>query len=222
MRRRASHRAFTLLELMLAAVMVAILGVSLAAAMHVGFRARDSARAQVGQMRRAAIAMELAQQDLQSVTRSGGVLAGAFVGRGTADVDGQTAALEFFALGRDADADESPLGEGVRRVELLLRTDADPPALVRRVERNLLAPVREAGVEETLALGVSAFVVRFFDGADWLEEWDSTVQGGELPLAVELTIELSPPDDRALPYRLTQVVPIAGAVPTGAAGGSLE
>src|SRR5690606_27540354 len=58
---------FTLLELLLSAAMVTMIGLTLYAAMSIGFRARGSAVNQVSAMRAASIAIELLQQDLQSV-----------------------------------------------------------------------------------------------------------------------------------------------------------
>ena len=200
-----------MLELLLASAMVTMIGLTLYAAMGIGFRARGSAANQVSAMREAAVAMELVQQDLQSVVKPGGVLAGSFVGYAMGSADVKADSLEFHALGRDAGDIDSPLADGVRRVELALRTDVSPPVLVRHVERNLLALAQQEPEDEILARNVRSFGVRYYDGYSWLTEWDSSLQSHALPLAVELTIELNEPrpNDATKPYRLTQIVPLS-------------
>ena len=53
-----------------------------------------------------------------------------------------------------------------------------------------------------------AFNLRYFDGSDWLDDWDSTTETGALPVAIEVTLQLN--DDRQKDpnvggYRLSQV-----------------
>lgn len=214
MNRQSRQHGFTLLEVILATAMVAILGLSLYSAMAVAFSARESARNQTLVVRRAAIAMDVIQQDLQSVPPPEGWLAGPFVGGaggGIAAAD----SLEFCTIGRDWGDQESPLSEGMRWVELLLRTDVDPPVLVRRIERNLLSTVVQEPEEEPLVSNVRSFALRYFDGSIWVEEWDSTISDDTLPLAVEVTLELNEPSpmNAEQPYRVTQVIPLPCAVP---------
>jgi len=222
---QARHRGFTLLELALAAAMVAIIGLTLYAALSIGFRARGSANNQVRAMREAAIALDVVQQDLQSIPPPGGTLTGTFIGYAMGTSGAAADSLTFHAIGRDTDAGDNVFGEGVRRIELALRTDVTPQLLVRRVQRNLLSSVEEEPAEEVLARGVRAFSVRYYDGYGWLDEWDSTLQDNALPQAVELTIELDQPRPNApdKSYRVTQVIPLPCATPldaeTGGTGG---
>jgi hypothetical protein len=54
--------------------------------------------------------------------------------------------------------------------------------------------------------------LRYFDGTNWQEDWDSTVMGDVLPLSVAMTIELNdpnnPPPARS-PRRVTRIIPLA-------------
>jgi prepilin-type N-terminal cleavage/methylation domain-containing protein len=65
--------------------------------------------------------------------------------------------------------------------------------LVRRVRRQLLAPVTQTPEDQILCRGVTAFSARYFDGSQWTATWDSTAVGNALPLAVELTIQITLP-----------------------------
>jgi hypothetical protein len=49
-----------------------------------------------------------------------------------------------------------------------------------------------SGTEELLAPEVTDIQFRYFDGSEWLDQWDSTEQNG-LPVAVEVTVWLPRP-----------------------------
>lgn len=218
-RARRRRGAFTLLELVVGVAMTAVVAVSLVTAMSITFRARDSARNQTNAAREATIAMDVIEQEFAGVLapREGSLLAGAFVGTDSGAPDAPADVVEFYALGRDAGAPiDDPFAEGPRWVQLSLGADArGRPALVRRVDRNLLATIQEEPEPEVLLTGVTSLGLRYYDGFEWLEDWDSTLTGHSLPLAVEVTIEM---DDASLqdpeePYRLVQIIPLACADP---------
>ena len=242
---RPGAAAFTLLEMILAMAMVAMLSGALYMSLTIAFKARESAQANIAPVRTATIAMDLLRQDLESVPAPGpaedtAALAGPFVGGlqiGQGQSAGTMSSLSFCTVGRDLIAApaaaqgqvgglayDQPLSEGIRRVELGVRTDLSPPALVRRVWRNLLAQVEEEPQEEILCRGVRSFTVSFYDGITWQPEWDSTLLGDTLPLAVEINLEIdrnpaqpqqSPllTADAAQTYRITRVFPLACAKP---------
>ncbi|MEY4939399.1 MAG: Type secretion system protein [Verrucomicrobiota bacterium] len=64
--------------------------------------------------------------------------------------------------------------------------------LVRVVTRNLLPVVLEANAEEqTLLTGVNSAGISYFDGENWLDTWDSTATSS-LPNAIKFSILLAP------------------------------
>ena len=220
-RARTTRRGFTLLELTVAVAMLAVVALSLYAAMTVAFRARRSALAQINGVAAAGIALDVIAQDLQNAVppsplnaaNEGGLsyFAGPMLGTEQAGPTGPAADLDFFALGRDANGLADPLSDGVRRVQLLLDTSETPPRLVRRVQRNVLSDGALDVQDEPLLGGVRAFGLRYYDGSAWQQTWDSTNAGNVLPLAIEITLELDTPSPTRpdLFYRLTQVVPLA-------------
>lgn len=224
MNRRAQHRGFTLLEVVLAAALLATIAAALYASLGAAFRARAAARRQVDVMREAQLAMQVIVRDFDSILPAGTVsddgtvstLAGPFYGLSTGVGFGSAGShLEFYTRSRDPRLAGTPLADGVRRVELLLRTDLAQPMLVRRVESNLLAEIQSDPYEEVLAGNVQSFVARYYDGYDWLDEWDSTLQGDVLPKAVELTVtfDMASPRDPSQPYRAVRVIPLAVGQP---------
>src|SRR5690606_13595675 len=142
----------------------------------------------------------------------GEMLSGAFVGQSAVQtIAGSDAFLEFYSLGHNPALQGTPLEESIRRVELIFRTDLAQPALIRRVQPNLLARVEQDPIEEILARNMRAITARYFAGDYWYDNWDSTIQNNQPPRAVELTIEFNQPapTDPSRLYRVTQVIPIS-------------
>ena len=218
------RRGFSLLELLLAMSMILILSLVMYRAMTFTIGARRSAYAAVDSTRAGVIAADLVRQDLESIPPPSGILAREFVGIHTPGDSGADAdMIEFSTIGRDAGADVSlihdPFAEGLRRVEFSLRTDLQPPALVRRVTRNLLATQEPLVEEEILCRNVRSFSLRYFDGYMWQENWDSTTVDNILPTAVAITLEVIDPQaaDPDAPGRaVTRIVPLACGRPLDA------
>lgn len=213
MRRSLRHHGFTLLEVLLATAISALIGVVLYSGMSIGFRARTTADNQTRAVQQAGVVLELIRQDLQSVVVPRGQLAGPFIGHAMGTSGSEADSLQFHTLGRDAD--DGPFSDGIRRVQFVLRTDVSPPVLVRRVERNLLSVNPRPATEEVLARDVQAFAVRYYNGFTWSQEWDSSVRDDRLPLAVEVTIELNLPSpaDASRRYRVWQIIPLSVGIP---------
>jgi prepilin-type N-terminal cleavage/methylation domain-containing protein len=98
------RRGFTLLELLIAMTMAAIVAASLYSALRIGFRAESSAEAALEPIRTAELSMGLLRPDFESAVAPGGVLKGTFLGTDSAG-DANTAAdtVEFFTLGDPLD-----------------------------------------------------------------------------------------------------------------------
>ena len=191
----ALRRAFTLLELLVALAMMAVLSLSLLACMRIAFRARDDARVAVEPSRTAALAMEILQADLEAAVPPRGVLAGTFIGAPqTAEQGANSATLTFYAT---ASGPAHLSGDGeIKRVELAVvpATDgSEGQVLVRRVTGNLLALVPPPPDEEVICRGVVGFHLRYFDGYLWQDVWDSSQYDQTLPPAVEVSLELERP-----------------------------
>jgi type II secretion system protein J len=191
---RAS-RGFTLIELVLAMALVSMVAASLYAGMHIAIQAKRTAERAVAPVRSAAIAADLVSRDLECALPPTGVLAGPFSGSasgGTIAGGGEADMLDFYCVGEDCPPGQQthPMQEGIRHVELAVRTDVDPPQLVRRIDRNLLASAQQDPEEEILCRGVRSFQVRYYDGTTWYNEWDSTANNDSLPTAVQITLEL--------------------------------
>jgi type II secretion system protein J len=81
--------------------------------------------------------------------------------------------------------------------------------LVRVVDRNVLAPTPSQPVSQKLMGGVDQIAFQFFDGSQWQNTWDSTLQTPSLPKAIKMQIQLL--QDRSL--RASTQTPIEIVVP---------
>lgn len=205
-------RGFTLLEMLVAIAMVAIITASLYSALYVGFRAQRSATRAVEPARAATLTLQLLEQDIEGAMSPTGILAGQFLGTDAQGLDGADG-LSFYSSANVPTDGES--GADTRHVEFVVAAALDDaqPALLRRVTSNLLPSNAPLIREQVLCRNVKAFSLRYYDGTQWLDSWDSTVQGDLLPLGVEVQIEFTLPvtdlrDSEARFYRMRRVFEI--------------
>ncbi len=189
---RNTRAGFTLMEILLAMTLMAMLAGTLYASLHIGFRARDSIQAALDETNAGELALDLVRRDFCEALPPKGILAGTFMGNDEQWDNGRDADnMSFYACANTLD---EPFGScDVIHVVIGLGTDDDGTVcLVRRTTTNLLATEVPEPDVEVLCRNVRALNLRYFDGTDWLDSWDSTQEGDELPLAVELTMELKP------------------------------
>jgi len=188
------RRAFTLLELLVAMVLMVVVASCLYTALYTGFRAYRSARSAVEPTLAAINAIELLKEDLDGVLPPGSALAGAFIGTDSAGAKGADAdSVEFYTTHIYTDANE--LAGGLGKIEMLLETDPNTKdgsyLLVRRLTTNLLAPRDVQPEEQVLCREVLSLNLRYYDGTGWVDGWDSTADSNSLPLAVEVDLQIA-------------------------------
>jgi len=201
-RSRIEGRAFTLLELLVATAIFALLIAALYAALFGGVRLRETAwkdfeagvdRDQVG---------HILADDLNHIVVPAGILAGPLLGQ-TATNDRERAdRLEFYST-TGAVTEKEPWGE-IQKIEYFLEestddTDGEGYDFVRRVQRDLLATVVEQddvpGPEWRLLSGVTALTIQYYDGLQWVDSWDTTTVENENPEGISLRLDLAPDAD---------------------------
>ena len=187
-RRTTQLSAFTLLEMLVALALMGILATALHVSFHTGFKARTRAVAAIAPVRSATLALEVLRRDIESALPPTGVLAGIFVGE-DARADDSAADADTLVF-CSAVEDTTQGGPAIRKIEFVLTAAEEDGerVLVRRVTANLLAPETPEPVEETVCRNVTSLNLRYFDGFEWLDGWDSSVRENALPLAVEATL----------------------------------
>jgi type II secretion system protein J len=224
--RPAPRAAFTLLEMLVATALVAILAGALYASLSIAFKARRSALAAIAPVCKAELAVGLLGEDIRCAVVPKGILAGPFIGEDAMDAGGRDA--DSLVLCCTTCTPEPAEGiADIKRVELGCEPSEDgkTQVLVRLTTTNLQTPRTVEPRREVLCRGVYSFNLRYFDGSTWLDNWDSTVTDNMLPLAVEVVLELE--DGReagaAAGYRAVQVFlvpcaePLTDATQTGGA-----
>jgi len=207
-----TRRAFTLLEVLLATSLTAVIGLAVAGLLATLAQAQERARER--SLRRAYVASVERQlaADLRAVVPPGGLHAAGLVGE-SAEQDGSGEALAAGLTGADEAAqaaidardrlvltvqppalrfgDEPAAGEGALW-EVTYTLDDDPATeargLVRQVARvRDLAPGVEAAAGQVLAEDAVGLDVTYFDGESWLETWDSGASD-TLPHAIAVRV----------------------------------
>jgi hypothetical protein len=195
-----------------------IIAFSLAGSIRAGFKARDSAESAVEPGRTAELAVEVIRSDLESAAPPRGILAGAFTGTPSTDEKGESDDVFFYSTTPGPDH-VSGTGE-VKQIEILAYTDpaTNEHLLVRRVTGNLLSEVQQQPDEEVLCRNVGSFTLKYYDGTDWVNSWDSTQYDNTLPSAVQMTLELERPagiGGQTQIIRFTRTFQLAGYNPPG-------
>lgn len=190
MRRQAT--GFTLLEMLVAIALMAMVAGSLYGGLFIGFKAHRSAMNGISPVRSASLTLDLLRQDFDGVLKANGVLIGAFSGSGGTGAD----SLDFYSSANVPN--EREVACDIRRVQLSVETlpGESESVLMRRVTANLMAITNPVVREQVLCRHVKTFRLRFFDGSLWQDVWDSSAQEGMLPLAVEVTLEFAISDDQ--------------------------
>jgi type II secretion system protein J len=189
------RRAFTLIELVVAMAGCAIILVAIYSVFSRAVHLRDDATARTREVRVRGHALSILRDDLRNAWVSGGTtnpLAKVMTGSPQSPNGSFPGYLKFTTTtGRDDRADVS---NEVQQVEYYIVTDpaaTDRKAgmLVRTVDRDLLATMREKPPEETLLSGVESMDVSFFDGSNWQTSWSYSATGDPLPQAVRVRIQ---------------------------------
>lgn len=202
---------FTLLEVILAIGIMAILLAALNGVFFGALRLRDRSAQAVYDSLPTDQALATIRRDLQCAVPPGGVLAGGFVvGDFTESNTSARVSMELYTT-TGALRDTEPWAD-IQRVTYALR-DTEPPArdgsreLVRSVTRNLLNTVTPESEDQPLLSGVKEILFDCFDGTQWQPTWDSAGGSTNLPAAVRVSIQLA--DGEGEPTVITTVVLIS-------------
>jgi prepilin-type N-terminal cleavage/methylation domain-containing protein len=211
--------AFTLVEVLLALAICAIVLVAINAVFATAVRLRDRTSAAVDQSLPANLAFEKMRTDLKSVVGPFGFLAGDFkcdaqtmgasMGLSTASGGG----LDFFAS-TGVISDKEPWGDIQEVYYQLMPSSSGNKSLgldlVRCVNRNLLATTTVTPETQLLMSDVESVDFECFDGLEWRNTWDTSSGDTNLPTAVRIRIQ--PAVDRSIgaskPEALELIVPL--------------
>jgi type II secretion system protein J len=195
---RANRRGgFTLLEIVVALGMVAVLAASLYASIRVAFEAKRGAEAALDPARSAALALDIVQNDLQNALQPGGTIVQSFEATQNQDDRGHEADDVIFFSTAPGPTHIDSNGD-VKQIELTILDSANSTmqghGLARRVTGNLMSPTQVTPDDEVLCRDVSSFTVQYSTGSEWMTTWDSTQEDNTLPASVQMTLVLERTD----------------------------
>lgn len=203
-RRPKSERAFTLLELLLATAIGAVVLLVINTTFFSALRLHNTTHDKIDSDLMLQRALGIIRNDLAGVMippnpqstaiKLSGQLTTETASTTDLDNSGQRLTPDIFTNSGKIDG-WTPFAD-VQMVSYYLCPAADGGPthdLVRVVTRNLL-PVIEATTEnQTILSGVDSAAIAFYDGENWLETWDSATTR-TLPSALKFSIVLAPRD----------------------------
>ena len=198
--RSSSHEAFTLIEMVLAIGVAAIVLVTVTSAFFSGLRLREATQDLVDDETPVDQALATMERDIQCiVTPTNGtskVLSGDFrVGNVVSSGNSTPVAIEMFTATGQL-SDKEPWGD-IQRVTYELRApatggNAQGKDLIRSVTRDLLTAATPEVQDQWMMGGIQSMTISCYDGSQWWNTWDTTgLTSGNtnLPAAVRVDIQ---------------------------------
>ena len=209
MRRHATSAGFTLLELLLAVSIFAVVLAAITTVFYSAVRLRNKTTARFEEILPLQQAAAIIQRDLAGLVTPGGTFSGDFKTAALTGANEQSATV-FCTTSAVLD-DTQPWSE-VQKISYFLDGTASAGGgrdLIRAVTRNLLPATSTADSDKQWLLGnVRNLAFTFYDGATWTDSWDSTTKTN-LPRAIKVQVELAAADSaQPAPAPLEVVVPI--------------
>jgi|SRR6516164_4049844 type II secretion system protein J len=210
---------FTLVEVILAMAICAIVLVAINAVFATAIRLRDRTSAGVDEALPIERTMDLLTRDLKAAVGPRGFLAGDFkcgtqaVGA-TMGLSGEAggAGLDFFCASGSI-SDNAPWGD-IQEVLYELKAPSDRNQagmdLVRCVNRNILAVTTPVPDLQPLLSHVETLQFDCYDGSQWRDTWDTSSGDTNLPTAVRIRIQLvaKPGEDASKKSPLELMIPL--------------
>jgi prepilin-type N-terminal cleavage/methylation domain-containing protein len=235
-----SRSAFTLLELLLAVAIFAVVLLAIHTVFHSALTLRNRTTSQVDASIPLQHTLEIIRRDLANLVPPGGTFSGPFqspvIASGFGPASGGSSNVYRAVLpGRVVSPEfhtttgllneQLPWGE-IARVTYYLADPTNHTAgltLMRSVTHNLLPVVEDQSDHQPLLDGVADLAFLYFDGYQWIDYWDSTTAATPLPGALKVQLHLAAPGIAASTQRrdpIELIVPIqvhADANPTSEA-----
>ena len=212
-------KAFTLIEMLLAVAICAIVLVAINGVFATAVRLRDKTSDAVEESLPVNRALDILYRDLKGTVGPRGYLAGDFrcgvqATGATMGLSGEagSAGLDFYTS-TGAITDKAPWGD-LQEVFYELKAPSDRNQagmdLVRCINRNLLAMTTQTPEIQWLMGKVQTLEFDCYDGTQWRNTWDTSAGDTNLPVAVRVRIQLAarPGEDASKSQPLEMVVPL--------------
>ncbi|HEV7928153.1 MAG TPA: type II secretion system protein GspJ [Verrucomicrobiae bacterium] len=197
--RMASPGAFTLIELLLAVSIMAIIMVAINGVFMTALRMRDTAVNSLETTLPVEQALSVLQNDLANVicsTNTNGIFFGPLQSINQTNILPNQIGPDFYCSNGELDG-VTPWGN-MQKIDYLLAAPTNGSRgpgldLIRAVTRNLLPLSQPTQPDEkhTILSGVQSLMFFYYDGTQWDQTWDTT-QETNLPYAIKVQIHMAP------------------------------
>jgi type II secretion system protein J len=212
LRKGSRCSAFTLLELLIAVSIFAIVLAAINAVFYSALRLRNRSAAMMDKSVPIELALATMRRDLLNIVPPGtNLLFGPLQSTSRSNLVAGAAGPAFYCASGIVD-ETSPWAEIQRVTYAVLESTnrSQGKDLVRYADRNLLAVTPEPPPPQRLLSGVRDMTFSFYDGGQWRDYWDTTTDTN-LPRGIKVQIQLAADlnDSRAvLPAPIQLVVPV--------------
>jgi type II secretion system protein J len=205
--------AFTLLELLLAIMIISIVLVAINGVFFTALHLRDATINAIEASLPAEEAFEVMQNDLANLAAStNGVLIGPLQTTTLTNALPDQIGPDFYTSGGELDG-MVPWGD-IQKIDYLLSTPTNGVRrpgrdLIRAVTHNLLPLTQPPQPDEEHAIlsGVQSLTFLYYDGTQWDPNWDTTQQTN-LPQAIKVQIQMAVAPGFAPEAPMELVVPV--------------
>ena len=194
----ASRDAFTLMEIMLALAVSAIVLAGIGGVFYSAVRLRERTMAMIDESTPLQQAFNSIRHDLQGALPPGGgnlPLSGDFKLSALGSGLGQNFRIEFFTT--SGAVNDNTTWSDIQFISYELRDSTGRTKnnagkeLVRGLNRNVLATAMQDPQEQPLLSNVQSLEFSCFDGMNWRDSWDTSLGDTNLPYAVRVRIQLA-------------------------------
>lgn len=179
------NNGFTLLEILIAVVLLAILTAALYGSYFGVIRARDRASAGMESRRELGATLDLIRREVSSVRYNRADKRLRFVVEDRDNFGAQSSTLELTTLAPPSLQNRSESGV----VDVTYRmAEKDKKRSLTRQERDLLSEDTAVHAYPQMEQ-ISVFLVECYDGSKWVKSWDTAING-VLPKGVRVTVQV--------------------------------
>lgn len=209
-RNSVQRKAFTLIEVLLAVAIFAIVLGAINTVFYSALKLRNKTSELLDKSVPTEQAIKIIKRDLANLVPPSGPLTGQLQSTPTTNaIAGVNGPIFYCASGSIDEINPWPDVQKVAFTLVQSTNRFEGFDLVRVVDRNILAPTPSQPVSQKLMGGVDQIAFQFFDGSQWQSTWDSTLQSPALPKAIKMQIQLL--QDRSI--RASAQTPIEIVVP---------
>lgn len=191
---RASERGFTLVEVLLATALLAVIAAMVFGSLHLSTLAIDSARSTAAREQVLRSTLRIMAEELTAAVSNP---IGPWMGLNSTQ-EGQPAdTVAFLTMGQFRGVESAQETEMVR---IVYTREGD--RLLRFVRRNLYGLTDDSVDQLELAKRVKGFNIRYYDSQAnvWSDEWDGRARSSQ-PSAVLIELTLTQDDDEVRTFR---------------------